>query len=155
MRQTLRLFALLLRAYLRDRTALFFSLIVPLMLMVIFGYLNLGDFGRVTLAIDDQAKNQSSAQLVQILKGIETLQVTELPTDQALTKLRRTELDMLIVIPPDFAIAPARPGQTVPQIVVYGDDARPQQVAVGRQIVSQVIDRLSFAITQTAPVIAV
>ena len=60
MRQTLRLFALLLRAYLRDRTALFFSLIVPLMLMVIFGYLNLGDFGRVTLAIDDQAKNQSS-----------------------------------------------------------------------------------------------
>src|SRR5439155_2678457 len=90
------------------------------------------------------------AQLVQILNGIETLQLTELPTDQALTKLRRTELDMLILIPPDFAIAPARPGQTVPQIVVYGDDARPQQVAVGRQIVSQVIDRLSFAITDGA-----
>ena len=155
MRQTLRLFGLLLRGYVRDRTALFFSLIVPLMLMVIFGYLNLGDFGRVTVAIDDQAKNQSSAQFVQILKGIETFQMTELAADPALTKLRRTELDMLIVIPPDFAIAPARPGQTVPQIVVYGDDARPQQVAVGRQIVAQVIDRLSFAVTQTAPVIAV
>jgi len=155
MRQTFRLFALLLRGYLRDRPALFFSLIVPLMLMVIFGYLNLGDFGRVTLGIDDQAKNQSSAQLVQILKGIETFLGTELPADQALTKLRRTELDMLIVIPPDFTIAPARPGQAVPQIVVYGDDARPQQVAVGRQIVAQVIDRLSFAVTQTAPVIGV
>jgi ABC-2 type transport system permease protein len=155
MRQTLRLFGLLLRAYVRDRTALFFSLVVPLMLMVIFGYLNLGDFGRVSLAIDDQAKNQSSAQLVQILKGIETLQVTELPTDEALTRLRRTELDMLVVIPPEFVIAPARPGQAVPQIVVYGDDARPQQVAVGRQIVAQVIDRLSFAVTQTAPVVAV
>jgi len=153
MRQTLRLFALLLRGYVRDRVALFFSLIVPLMLMVIFGYLNLGDFGRVTLAIDDQAKNPSSAQLVQILKGIATFQLTELPTDQALTKLRRTELDMLIVIPSDFVIAPARPAQTVPQIVVYGDDARPQQVTVGRQIVAQVIDRLSFAVTQTAPVI--
>src|SRR2546429_2997185 len=119
MRQTVRLFGLLLRGYVRDRTALFFSLIVPLMLMVIFGYLNLGDFGRVTLAIDDQAKNQSSVQLAQILRGIETFQVTELPADQALTKLRRTELDMLIVIPPDFAVAPASPGQTVPQIVVY------------------------------------
>src|SRR2546426_7142216 len=155
MRQTRRLFALLLRAYIRDRTALFFSLVVPLMLMVIFGYLNLGDFGRVGLAIDDQATNQSSAQLAQILKGIETLRVRELPTDEALSMLRRTELDMLIVIPPGFAIAPARPGQTVPQIVTYGDDARPQQVAVGRQIVAQVIDRLSFAVTQTAPVIAV
>src|SRR2546428_10936123 len=133
MRQTARLTALLLRAYVRDRTALFFSLIVPLMLMVIFGYLNLGDFGRVSVAIDDQGRNQSSTQLVQILNGIETFQVTELPTDQALTKLRRTELDMLIVIPPDFAIASARPGQTVPPIVVFGDDARPQQGAVGRR----------------------
>src|SRR6266550_1779434 len=155
MRQTFRLFGLLLRGYVRDRTALFFSLIVPLMLMVIFGYLNLGDFGRVTLAIDDQAKNPSSAQFVEILKGIPTLQLTELPADQSLTKLRRTELDMLIVIPPGFAIAPARPGLPVTQIVVYGDDARPQQVAVGREIVAQVIDRLSFAVTQTTPVIGV
>jgi ABC-2 type transport system permease protein len=154
MRQTLRLFALLLRGYVRDRTALFFSLVVPLMLMVIFGYLNLGDFGRVAVAVDDQAKNASSAQFLQILKGVETLQVTELPANQAVTKLRRTELDMLIVIPSDFVIAPTPPGQTVPQIVVYGDDARPQQVAVGRQIVSQIIDRLSFAVTQTAPVVA-
>ena len=62
---------------------------------------------------------------------------------------------MLVVIPTDFVIAPARPGQAVPQLTAYGDDARPQQVAVGRQIIAQVIDRLSFAVTQTAPVIAV
>src|SRR5205807_1151693 len=155
MRQTARLTALLLRAYVRDRIALFFSLIVPLMLMVIFGYLNLGEFGRVSLAIDDQAKNSASDQLTTILKGIDTLDVTESSTDAALTKLRRTELDMLVVIPVDFAIAPARPGQTVPQVTVYGDDARPQQVAVGRQIIASVIDRISFAVTQTAPVVGV
>ncbi len=155
MRQTVRLFGLLLRGYVRDRTALFFSLVVPLMLMVIFGYLNLGDFGRVSIAIDDQAKNQASRQLVDILKGISTLNLSEQSTEDALTHLKRTELDMLVVIPSDFVIAPARPGQTVPQLTVYGDDARPQQVAVGRQIIAQVIDRLSFAVTQTAPVIAV
>ena len=154
MRQTVRLFGLLLRGYVRDRTALFFSLVVPLMLMVIFGYLNLGDFGRVSVAIDDQAKNQSSKQLIDILKGINTLVVSEQTTDDALNHLKRTELDMLVVIPTDFVIAPARPGQAVPQLTAYGDDARPQQVAVGRQIIAQVIDRLSFAVTQTAPVIA-
>jgi len=137
-RQTARLTALLLRAYVRDRVALFFSLVVPLMLMVIFGYLNLGDFGRVSLAVDDQAKNDASKQFVNVLKGIETLQLTEQSTDQALTRLRRTELDLLVVIPRDFVVAPARPGQTVPQLLVYGDDARPQQVAVGRQIIDPV-----------------
>jgi ABC-2 type transport system permease protein len=155
MRQTLRLFSLLLRAYVRDRIALFFSLIVPLMLMVIFGYLNLGDFGRVSVAIDDQAQNQSSKQFVDTLKGITTFQASAQSSADALVKLRRTELDMLVVIPQDFAIAPARPGQAVPQLTVYGDDARPQQVAVGRQIIAQVIDRLSFAVTQTAPVIGI
>ena len=155
MRQTARLTSALLHSYIRDRVALFFSLIVPLMLMVIFGYLNLGEFGRVSLAIDDQAKNAASGQLVGILKGIDTLDMSEMPTDRALAKLRRTELDMLVVIPPDFAIAPARPGQSVPQLTVYGDDARPQQVAVGRQIIASVIDRISFAITQTAPAIGV
>src|SRR5438045_3079368 len=155
MRQTYRLTSMLLRAYVRDRIALFFSLIVPLMLMVIFGYLNLGDFGRVSIAVDDQAKNAASQQLTGVLRGIGTLQVAELSTDEALGKLRRTELDMLIVIPGDFTIAPARPGQAVPQLIVYGDDARPQQVAVGRSIITAVIDRLSFAVTQTAPVVGV
>ena len=155
MRQTYRLTSMLLRAYVRDRIALFFSLIVPLMLMVIFGYLNLGDFGRVSIAVDDQAKNAASQQLTGVLRGIGTLQVAELSTDEALGKLRRTELDMLIVIPGDFTIAPARPGQAVPQLIVYGDDARPQQVAVGRSIITAVIDRLSFAVTQTAAVVGV
>lgn len=155
MRQTARLTAALLRGYVRDRVALFFSLIVPLMLMVIFGYLNLGEFGRVSLAVDDRARNSASNQLVTILKGIDTLDISEQPTDAALTKLRRTELDMLVVIPSDFVIVPVRPGQSVPQLSVYGDDARPQQVAVGRQIIASVIDRISFAVTQTAPVVRV
>src|SRR5207244_10081619 len=109
-RQIARLTAALLRAYLRDRVALFFSLIVPLMLMVIFGYLNLGEFGRVSIAIDDQANNDSSRQLAGVLRGIGTLQVRDQSTDEALRLLRRTELDMLVVIPSDFRIAPARAG---------------------------------------------
>ena len=155
MRTTYRLTSLLLRAYLRDRVALFFSLIVPLMLMVIFGYLNLGEFGRVSIAIDDQANNDASRQLAGLLRGIGTLQVRDQSTDDALRLLRRTELDMLIVIPSEFRIAPALPGQAVPRLTLYGDDARPQQVTVGRQIITQVIDRLSFTVTQTAPVVGV
>src|SRR3989442_7914187 len=105
MRQTRRLFALLVRAYIRDRTALFFSLVVPLMLMVIFGYLNLGDFGRVSIAIDDRAKNEDSRRFADALRGIETLQLAPGSAVDALSRLRRTELDMLIVIPPGFGIA--------------------------------------------------
>ena len=155
MGQTLRFTGMLLRAYARDRTALFFSLIVPLMLLVIFGYLNLGAFGKVSLAIDDQARNAASGQLVSTLRGIDTLEIRDESADAARRQLKRTELDMLVVIPPDYTIAPARPGQAVPQLVIVGNDARPQQVSVGTAIITAIITHTTFAVSQIAPVVSV
>jgi len=152
MRQTLLLTFMYLRAYARDRTAMFFSLVVPLMLMVIFGSLNLGAFGRVSVAIDDQARSPASGQFAATLRGIDTLAIREVDQETALVQLRRTELDMLLVIPRDFVISPSRSGQPVPTLTLYGNASRPQQVSVGRSIVNEVITRLSFAVDQTAPV---
>ena len=155
MRQTLLLTFMYLRAYARDRTAMFFSLVVPLMLMVIFGSLNLGAFGRVSLAIDDQARGPASEQFAATLRGINTLTIREVDQETALVQLRRTELDMLLVIPRDFAVAPSRAGQPVPTLTIYGNASRPQQVSVGQSVVNEVITRLSFAVNQTAPVVNV
>ena len=154
MRQTLALTAMLLRAYVRDRTALFFSLFVPLLLMVIFGNLNLGAFGKVSLAIADQADNDASRQLIAALERVDTLDVQRTDAEAALRRLKRTELDLLLVIPADFRIAPARPGQDVPTVTLYGDDARPEEVAIGSTILGALIDRTSIAASGTAPVVA-
>ena len=155
MRQALLLTVMYLRAYVRDRTAMFFSLVVPLMLMLIFGSLNLGAFGKVSLALDDQADNAASQQFASALEKVGTLDVKREPADTALTKLRRTELDMLLVIPRDFAIAPTRAGQPVPTATMYGNAARPQQVSVGEAIVNELITQLSFAVNQSAPVVKI
>jgi len=155
MRQALLLTVMYFRAYLRDRTALFFSLVVPLMLLLIFGSLNLGAFGKVSLAVDDQANNAASQQFVGGLEKVDTLSIRREPTDAALVAMKRTELDMLLVVPKDFAVAPTRAGQPVPTLTVYGNDVRPQQVSVGESIVNEVITRLSFAVNQSAPVITV
>ncbi|HAF10137.1 MAG TPA: hypothetical protein DCK98_08670 [Chloroflexi bacterium] len=154
MRQALLLTLMYFRAYVRDRTAIFFSLVVPLMLLLIFGSLNLGAFGKVSLAVDDQANNAASQQFVSGLEKIDTLSITRESSDSAVAALKRTELDMLLVVPKDFAIAPTRAGQPVPTLTIYGNDARPQQVSVGESIVIEVITRLSFAVNQTAPVIS-
>ena len=153
--QALRLTVMYLRAYVRDRTAMFFSLIVPLMLLLIFGSLNLGAFGKVSIAIDDQANNATSEHLVATLEAIDTLTVTRESTEHALAALKRTAVDMLIVIPKDLVIAPTSAGRPVPRLTIYGNDARPQQVSVGASILNQVIARTSFAVNQSAPVVNV
>src|SRR5258708_23600257 len=121
--------------------------------LLTFGSLNLGAFGKVSLAIDDQANNPASQQFVAALEKIDTLLITREPSDTALAKLKRTELDMLLVVPKDFVIAPTRAGQAAPTLTIYGNASRPQQTSVGESIIHQVVTPLSYAVNLTAPVL--
>jgi len=99
MRQVVRYTAMLLRAYVRDRSAVFFSLLLPLMFMLIFGALNLGAFGHVTMGIVDEARNADSRRFVDQLAGIGELTVREGALDDEKARLSRSERDMVVAIP--------------------------------------------------------
>src|SRR5437667_358256 len=60
MRQVFGYVLMLLRAYTRDFTALFFGFFFPLIFMGLFGILNFGAFGHVAVGIVDEANNAES-----------------------------------------------------------------------------------------------
>jgi ABC-2 type transport system permease protein len=145
---------LLLRAYARDRTALFFGFLFPLLFMVLFGVLNFGGSVRVDLGIVDEAKSDQSASFISTLTKIETFRVASGERDAELTKLKAGDRDLVLVIPSNFRIAPATPGSTVPTLTLYRSSAQPEAAAIGSAILNSLIDQLSFAVTQTAPVVS-
>jgi ABC-2 type transport system permease protein len=153
--QVLGYTALLLRSYARDRTALFFGFLFPLLFMALFGVLNFGGDVRVSLAVVDEAKNEHSASFISSLRAIETFQVTTDEREAALADLTANDRDLVLVIPRDFRIAPAAPGAGVPKLTLYESSAEPQAAAIGRSILMSVVNQLSFAVTQTAPVVTV
>jgi ABC-2 type transport system permease protein len=144
---------MLLRAYTRDWVALFFGFFFPLIFMGLFGILNFGSFGHVGLGIVDNANNADSQAFRSALAKVETLKMTVGALDDELAKLQKGDRDIVLVIPADFKIAPARPGSTVPQLTLYENQGRGQEVAVGSAILTQVIDQMSFAVTQSAPIV--
>lgn len=146
---------MLLRAYLRDRSALFFSVVLPLMFMLIFGALNFGSFGHVSVGIDDEARNADSARFTAILEGVETLSVRKGALADERASLVKGDRDLVIVIPKDFRLAPAAADAPAPALTVYANAGRAQQASVGRAILTQVIDQLTFAVNRTAPIVAV
>ena len=75
MAQILGYTAMLLRAYTRDWVALFFGFFFPLIFMSLFGVLNFGSFGHVSVGVADEANNNDSAQLTSAFSRIETLQI--------------------------------------------------------------------------------
>ncbi len=146
--------AKLLRAYTRDWVALFFGFFFPLIFMSLFGILNFGSFGHVAMGIVDNANNADSQAFRAGLAKIATLQVTSGSSEDELAALQKGDRDIVLVMPADFRIAPARPGSAVPTLTVYENQGRGEQVAVGSAILTQVIDQMSFGVTQTAPVVA-
>ena len=153
MGQVLRYTAMLLRSYTRDRTALFFGFFFPLIFMVLFGVLNFGAAGNVNLGIADEAQNADSDRFVASLKGISTFQVTNGTRDDLSKKLSSGSVDLVLVIPQDFRIAPARAGATTPTLTLLTSSARGEQGAIGAAIIAQIVDQISFAATQTAPIV--
>ena len=151
MTQTLRFTAMLLRAYVRDRTALFFTFFLPFLFMIIFGFLNFGGFTRVDLGVVDEAANADSERFVAALRQVPTLRVSAVDEATAMRRLRRSELDLAIVLPADFRIAPVRQGSAVPTVRLFENLAAPQETVVGRGVIGEVIDRVSFAAAGAVP----
>lgn len=151
--QILRYVIMLNRAYVRDRTALFFGFVFPLIFMSLFGVLDLGAFGRVNLGIVDEAANADSERFIAAFAKIDVLRVTRGTRDEELARLQAGDRDLVLAIPADFRVAPARPGSPVPALTVYENSAHPEQSAVGAAIIAQGIDQISFAVNQTAPVV--
>ena len=62
-----------MKMWYRDGQAIFWTFFLPLVLMVIFGVLNFGDFGRVELGLVDQARTSASRNLISTLEKAEAV----------------------------------------------------------------------------------
>ena len=93
------------RRFFRDRVALFFTVIFPLIFLFVFGSLNNGS-GNVSfnVAIINHSKSQFAADFVKQSQDSKILKVHKEVTtlDIAKDKMSRSELDATIVLPENF-----------------------------------------------------
>lgn len=143
---TLALTVASMKMWFRDRQALFWSLFVPLTIMVILGVLNFSSLGRVDLGIIDHSNNQASQGLISMLKGISAFNVflggTEESQKQALTDGDR---DLVVIIPPSFG-----PSDSPAVLQVLYNQGRATEAQVGQVILRQVLDELTITLSGTS-----
>jgi ABC-2 type transport system permease protein len=141
----------------RDTRSLLLAFILPLMLLVIFGYAITWDVRNIPFAVCDQDRTRESRDLISTFQAsgyftlIETLDDPSAIADRL---FRRKEL-IAFVIPPDFSsdLAAGRPAKL--QAIVDGSDANTATIAVGytQAIVQSVAARAQVtSIRMTLPV---
>ncbi len=115
-------FTVNVRRLFRDRLALFFTFLFPLIFLFVFGAINSGNSNvSFNVALINKSDSAFAGQFAKKLQASDTFKVDSEATtiDQAKQKLERSQVDGIIVLPEDFGTA--KEGQAYPsgQAVIY------------------------------------
>ena len=143
------LFSAALKMFVRNRAAVFFSLFIPLLIMVIFGVLNFGGPSEVQVGIADEADTAGSRRLVEALQGFDPLEIELGSVEHVVERLEGGHLDMVLVIPPGFDA-----GSGV-QLIAYTSAARPQEGLIGQLLLERGVTQALAGPSGTPPLLRV
>jgi ABC-2 type transport system permease protein len=129
------LFMASVKMFIRNRTALFFSLFLPLIIMLIFGVLNFEGSTTIALGIVDDAQTDASAALVDELHEYDYLEISEGSREDELAALQDGDRGFVLVIPADYA--PELGGET--GLVAYASTSDPSQAQVAQGLLQQAV----------------
>ena len=129
------LFAASVKMFIRNRLALFFSLFLPLVIMLIFGVLNFEGSTTVELGVVDEAGNDAAAALREELGAFSYLEISDGTRDAELAALEAGDRGFVLVIPEEFA--PTLGGET--GLVAYASTSDPTQAQVGQGLLQQAV----------------
>jgi ABC-2 type transport system permease protein len=140
-----RLFAIMvkeLRQMRRDRITLAMIVGIPVMQLVLFGYAINFTLRDLTTAVADQAATAGSRALVMDMQNTGVIQPTRDASSpqELMTMLRRGEINVGVVIPPDFERRRID-GREAVQVLVDGSDSAVQGAAA--QLAQMPIDSAS------------
>jgi len=134
----MRLWAILYReviAVSRDRRSLFLVIILPMLLLIIYGYGVTFDIKHIPLAVLDQCKSPKSRELIDKFTSSGYFSLKEIVNSYYRLEelLEEDEIILGIVIPPTFEkdIRSTEGGSV--QVLVNGSDANTGNVAMGYQ----------------------
>lgn len=123
------LFAASVKMFVRNRVAVFFSLFLPLIIMLIFGVLNFEGSTTIALGIVDEAQTDASAALIDGLRKFEYLEISQGDRDVELAELADGDRGFVLVIPADLQ----------PPFTAYASTADPAQAQVGQGLLQQAV----------------
>lgn len=158
MRAFASVFVAHLRQFIRDRGALFFTFIFPIMFILLFGWaFSNPDAQTFKVGLVDQGSPQSTSRLTQSLDNVtidknqKVFEIQEGGLDKLLQSLKKGDLDAVIVIPEnmDSSISQGQPAN----IQVYYDPGQASNQQTLIPILSQVIDGIDRQLQESSPLI--
>src|SRR3989344_1118244 len=151
-----RLAYTLTKRFVRDKVAMFFTLVFPLIFLFVFGSLFGNERGaKFDLAIINQSKSPFTETFIKDLKKSDF--ITEKPVtsiDDAKEKMGRGEVDTILLLPPEFGL-PNKANQPTGKAVVFYDPGSSQTGQTFASILDGVLGGVNEQISGQKPLFSV
>jgi len=128
------LFIASFKMFYRNRTALFFSLVLPLLIMVIFGVLNFEGAITLRVGVVDEAQTDASRAFRTELANVDYLELLTGSRADELEAIEAGDRDFVLVIPDAFAPTP-----DAASLIAFEATGDPQQTPVRRGLLQQAV----------------
>ncbi len=135
MRLRIKLMAASFKMFIRQREAIIWSLLLPLFMVFLFSLVKFDGIGHVALGIVNHSQDTT---LVQALRPIQALRISEGKAEDELARLKKGERAMVLVIPSSFQPL----GQD--SLTLYLNAEKPQETQAGKLILQRALDELVF-----------
>lgn len=146
MRSTLIMARTFLKIFSKDRQAIFFTLFFPITFMAIFGFINTDDEEPMQIGVVDNAKNDFSADFIDLLDEKPIFDVTVDEEGRLREQIIEGDMALVLILPESFR------GTSDPaNITVLVDAAQGRQAAMVTPMVEQALLDVERQLRATAP----
>jgi len=146
------------RSYVRDRSALFWTIAFPVIFVVLFGALFSGGPTRFSIDWVDQDASPASAQLRAGFASIDLLELHDATEHDALDQMREGKVAAVIVVPAGLgaAMQPGAGNGSGPfGLIVYTDPSQQTSSTTVQQVVGQIVGGINQSLSGTPPALAI
>lgn len=143
-----------MKMYFRNVSAVFFTLVIPIFLVVIFGVLNTGDNGgSIHIALSNKSDTAMAKNFEKSLREVKAFKVDKADEKDAREQLGKGKIDLQVVIPKEFGqLDQGRLKQATVQ--AYYNQGKPGNGQTAGLIIGQVISGYNAELSNTPQALA-
>jgi ABC-2 type transport system permease protein len=143
-----------LKMYYRNKGAIIFSLLIPVALLSIFGFLSRGSGSSIAIGLTNHSSGPVSKQFIESLSRIKAFKITEMTEAEASAELGKGNLDLQVIVPGNFGITKNDTAQAG-SVQTRFNSAKPQSGQIANLAIIQIVSDLDRQLTHSRTVLDV
>lgn len=143
-----------MKMYYRNKGAIFFSLLFPVALLSIFGFLSKGGGTSIQIALTNHSSTEVSKQFAESLKKIKAFNVKEISEQEAAVELGKANIDLQVIVPANFG---SMKNDSLLSSIIQTkfNSGKPQNGQIANLAIIQIVTDLDRKLTRTSAVLDV